>query len=143
MTLDDIPLFSALKGRLGYLSERQRVISQNVANSDTPGYSPHDLKPFTIKASPGSGIGGPIALAATSGGQTIGAVGNGQSPSAAGYTAQVSPDSETRLDGNQVVLEEEMMKLTDARMSYDAAIGFYEKSLSMIQLAIRTPGKGA
>jgi hypothetical protein len=28
-------------------------------------------------------------------------------------------------------------------MSYDAAIGFYEKSISMIQLAIRTPGKGS
>jgi flagellar basal-body rod protein FlgB len=141
MTLDDIPLFSALKGRLGYLSERQRVISQNVANSDTPGYRPHDLKPFTIKAGPQ--VGAPIALAATSAGAMISGAGGTQPKSAAGYTPQVSPDSETRLDGNQVVLEEEMMKLTDARMSYDAAIGFYEKSLSMIQLAIRTPGKGA
>jgi flagellar basal-body rod protein FlgB len=141
MTLDDIPLFSALKGRLGYLSERQRVISQNVANSDTPGYRPHDLKPFTIKAGPQAGA--PIALAATSAGAMISGAGGTQPQSAAGYKPQVSPDSETRLDGNQVVLEEEMMKLTDARMSYDAAIGFYEKSLSMIQLAIRTPGKGA
>jgi flagellar basal-body rod protein FlgB len=140
MTLDDIPLFSALKGRLGYLSERQRVISQNVANSDTPGYRPNDLKPFTIKASPGSGIGGPMALAAPSGGQMI-SVGGSQPASSAGYTPTVTPDSETRLDGNQVVLEEEMMKLTDARMSYDAAIGFYQKSLSMLQLAIRPPGK--
>ena len=141
MTLDDIPLFSALKGRLGYLSERQRVISQNVANSDTPGYRPNDLKPFTIKAASGSGIGSPIALAATSGGQMIGGAGGSQPQSSAGYSPQVSPDSETRLDGNQVVLEEEMMKLTDARMSYDAAIGFYQKSLSMLQLAIRSPGK--
>jgi flagellar basal-body rod protein FlgB len=141
MTLDDIPLFSALKGRLGYLSERERVISQNVANSDTPGYRPNDLKPFTIKPVAGSGIGGPIALAATSGGQMIGGVGNNQPTSAAGYTPQVTPDSETRLDGNQVVLEEQMMKLTDARMNYDAAIGFYQKSLSMLQLAIRAPGK--
>jgi flagellar basal-body rod protein FlgB len=142
MTLDDIPLFSALKGRLGYLSERQRVISQNVANSDTPGYRPHDLKPFAIKATSGPQAGAPIALAATSAGAMIGGAGGGQPPSSAGYTPQVTPDSETRLDGNQVVLEEEMMKLTDARMSYDAAIGFYQKSLGMIQLALRTPGKG-
>jgi flagellar basal-body rod protein FlgB len=141
MTLDDIPLFAALKGRLGYLSERQRVISENVANSDTPGYRPHDLKPFTIKASSGPDAGGSIALAATSAGQMIGGAGGSQPQSSAGYTPTVTPDSETRLDGNQVVLEEEMMKLTDARMSYDAAIGFYQKSLSMIQLAIRAPGK--
>ena len=142
MTLDDIPLFSALKGRLGYLSERQRVISQNVANSDTPGYRPHDLKPFTIKASSGPQAGAPMALAQTSAGRMIGGMGAGQGQAGGAYTPQVAPDSETRLDGNQVVLEEEMMKLTDARMNYDTAIGFYEKSLSMIQLAIRTPGKG-
>ena len=141
MTLDDIPLFSALKGRLGYLSERQRVISQNVANSDTPGYRPHDLKPFTIKASSGPEAGAPMALAQTSAGRMIGGMGAGQGQAGGAYTPQVAPDSETRLVGNQVVLEEEMMKLTDARMSYDAAIGFYQKSLSMIQLAIRAPGK--
>jgi flagellar basal-body rod protein FlgB len=143
MTLEDIPLFSALKGRLGYLQERQRVISENVANSDTPGYRPHDLKPFTIKASDGPLAGGPIALAAPAAGQMIEGVGTTQTSSDTSYAPQVSPDSETQLDGNQVVLEEEMMKLTDARMSYDAAIGFYQKSLSMLQLAIRTPGKAS
>jgi flagellar basal-body rod protein FlgB len=143
MTLDDIPLFSTLKSRLGYLSERQRVISENVANSDTPGYRPHDLKPFAIKASSGPQAGATLGMAASSSGSALGGVGGSQPLASTGYAPEVTPDSETRLDGNQVVLEEEMMKLTDARMSYDAAIGFYEKSISMIQLAIRTPGKGA
>jgi flagellar basal-body rod protein FlgB len=138
MTLDDIPLFSSLKSRLGYLSQRQRVISENVANSDTPGYRPNDLKAFTIKA---QGLGGPLQLAQTSGGHMIPI--SAQGGAAGAWTPQVTPDSETRLDGNQVVLEEEMMKLTDARMSYDTAIGFYQKSLAMIQLAIHTPGKGS
>jgi len=44
MTLDDIPLFAMLRGRLGYLSERERLIAQNVANADTPGYTPR-LRP--------------------------------------------------------------------------------------------------
>jgi flagellar basal-body rod protein FlgB len=51
-------------------------------------------------------------------------------------------DSETTMDGNGVVLEEEMMKMTDARMNYDAAIGFYQKSLGMLRTAIRAPGRG-
>jgi flagellar basal-body rod protein FlgB len=142
MTLDDIPLFSTLKSRLGYLSQRERMLSQNVANSDTPGYRPQDLKPFTIKASPAQGIGGPIALAPTQGGMALSGEG-APAGAASGWKPQASPDSETRLDGNQVVLEEEMMKLTDARMNYDTAIGFYEKSLSLIQLAIRPPGKAS
>lgn len=134
MTLDDIPLFATLKSRLGYLTERQRLISENVANSDTPGYQPHDLKSFTI---PGSHAGAALAPVQTSAGHMTGVAAKGGV-----WAAQDSPDSEGRLDGNHVVLEEEMMKLTDARMSYDTAIGFYEKSLSMIQLAIKAPGKG-
>ena len=39
MDLGDIPLFAMLKSRLGYLSDRQRVIAENVANADTPGYA--------------------------------------------------------------------------------------------------------
>ncbi len=140
MTLDDIPLFSALKGRLDYLSQRQRVISENVANSDTPGFRPHDLQPFTVRQGPGQ-LGAPMGLAVTSAGHMTGA-GQGAQGAAQQWTPQVTPDSETRLDGNQVVLEEEMMKLTDARMNYDTAIGFYEKSMNMIQMALRTPGKG-
>ena len=50
MNLSDIPLFSMLKGRLGYLSERQKVIAQNVANTDTARYIPEDLKPFSFDA---------------------------------------------------------------------------------------------
>ena len=44
------------------------------------------------------------------------------------------------MDGNSVVLEEEMMKLTDARMDYDAAVSFYQKSLDILKLATRRPG---
>ena len=46
----DIPLFAMLKGRLGYLSDRQRVIAENVANANTPGYQARDLKPFSFQA---------------------------------------------------------------------------------------------
>jgi len=139
MTLDDIPLFSALKGRLDYLSQRQRLISENVANSDTPGFHPHDLDPFVIKNGPASGA---VGLAVTEPGHI--AASHGVQPGGGPtWTPKVTPDSETRLDGNQVVLEEEMMKLTEARMNYDTAIGFYEKSKNLIQLAIHTPGKGS
>jgi flagellar basal-body rod protein FlgB len=51
-----------------------------------------------------------------------------------------APDSETTLDGNQVVLEEQMLKMSESRSDYDAAIGFYQKSLGLLHLAIRKPG---
>jgi flagellar basal-body rod protein FlgB len=144
MDIADIPLFSMLRSRLGYLSERQRVIAENVANADTPGYQPRDVKPFSFQAhmqasSPMSAAGG---LAVTQPGHIAGAGGKSAGAAVAGAKPQKTKDSETTVDGNSVVLEDEMMKLTQARMDYDAAVGFYQKSLDMLKLAIRRPGAG-
>ena len=50
MDIGQIPLFAMLRGKLGYLSETQRLIAQNVANAETPGYRPQDMKPFNFQA---------------------------------------------------------------------------------------------
>ena len=44
------------------------------------------------------------------------------------------------MNGNGVVLEEQMMHMAESRIEYDAAIGFYQKSLNMLRLAARRPG---
>ena len=44
------------------------------------------------------------------------------------------------MNGNGVVLEEQMMHMTETRIEYDAAIGFYQKSLGLLRLASRRPG---
>jgi flagellar basal-body rod protein FlgB len=137
MDLGGIPLFSMLRERLGYLSERQRVIAENVSNSDTPGFTPSDMKPFTVH----TGAAAPLAMAKT---QAVTQPGHMAAPGASrrtSYKPVRGRDSETTLDGNSVVLEEEMLKMADARMSYDAAIGFYQKSLNMLRLAVRAPGR--
>jgi flagellar basal-body rod protein FlgB len=51
-----------------------------------------------------------------------------------------APDSETTLNGNQVVLEEQMLKMSESRSDYDAAIGFYQKSMDLLHLALKKPG---
>ena len=148
MTLDQIPLFAMLKSRMGYLSERQNVIAENVANSDTPGYTPRDLQPFKISL-PTTGAGGatlamaPVQTNAAHMSGFTSSMGSGGASVTQTWKPQDAPDSEARLDGNKVVLEEQMMKLNEARTSYDAAVSFYQKSMGMIELALRTPGKGA
>ena len=137
MGLDDIPLFAMLRGRLGYLSERQQVIGQNVANSDTPGFTPSDLKPFTIGGQGGQPRLQPVAVAMTSPMHLTGLPPKGQSGP---YKARKNADSETTLDGNSVVLEDEMIKMNETRMNYEAAINFYQKSLGLIRLATKKPG---
>lgn len=143
---DDIPLFGMLKSRLGYLAERQKVVAQNVANSSTPGYQPRDLKPYGFQASlmaQGSGQvyrGGKVAP--TGGVQMMATSASHLAPSnpPSAWRATAGTDSEVTLDGNAVSLEDQMLKMTDARMNYDAAVGFYQKSLSLLRMAARRPG---
>jgi flagellar basal-body rod protein FlgB len=137
MTLDDIPLFATLRSRLGYLADRQQVIAQNVANTDTPGFTPSDLKPFTLPNAPGAaGALPPITPTLTSPMHIAGNAPAGRLKA----KPVLSPDSETTLDGNSVVLEEEMMRMSQARMDYDTAISFYQQSITMIQQAAKRPG---
>ena len=133
MGVADLPLLQQIKGRLGWLDERQRVIAQNVANADTPGYGAQDLKAPTDFAE-AMRSGGGLKMVAT----------NARHISPAGQTARFeslnAPDSETTLDGNSVVVEEQMLKMAESRMAYDAAIGFYQKSMQMIRMAAKKPG---
>ena len=139
MNLADIPLFSMLKGRLGYLSERQKIIAQNVANADTARYVSEDLKPFSFDARVQA------QRAGQAGGMAVTQPGhipprNERQRLGSAFKTTKAPGSETTLNGNAVVLEEEMIKMAESRMNYDAAISFYQKSMGLLRLATKRPG---
>ncbi|HEY0647294.1 flagellar basal body rod protein FlgB [Phenylobacterium sp.] len=139
MNLADIPLFSMLRGRLGYLGERQKIIAQNVANADTARYISQDLKPYSFDARVEMQRAGQAGvMAATQPGHIL-PKNERRGPGGPIKTVR-APGSETTLNGNAVVLEEEMLKMSDARMNYDAAISFYQKSLGLLRLATKKPG---
>lgn len=136
MNVTGIPLFDLLKDKLGYLSERQKVIAQNVANADTPGFVSTDLTPFTFEA----------RAKAQQTSQYVTHARHMAPPRAAeglssGFRQVLAPGTETTMDGNTVVLEEEMIKMTDSRINYEAAISFYQKSMNLIRMAARPPGR--
>ena len=142
MNLAEIPLFSMLRDRMGYLSERQKVIAENVANADTAKFVPNDLKPFSFDArmqmTQMAKAGGGATMASTQAGHM--APKNERRGLGAQFKTTKSPDSETTLNGNAVVLEDEMIKMSESRMSYDAAISFYQKSMGLLRMAARKPG---
>lgn len=134
MGITDLPLLGQIKGRLSWLDERQRVIAQNVANADTPGYVSRDLNQPTDFAA-AMREGGGVRMTRTS------AMHIAPAGQVARFQSQAAPDSETTLDGNSVVVEEQMLKMAESRMAYDAAIGFYQKSMQMLRMAARAPGR--
>ncbi|HEX8470931.1 MAG TPA: flagellar basal body rod protein FlgB [Brevundimonas sp.] len=134
MGFTDLPLLGQIKGRLSWLDERQRVVAQNIANSSTPGYVARDLNQPTDFAA-AMKAGGALQMTRTSAAHIAPPQTN-----VARFSSESAPDSETTLDGNSVVLEEQMLKMSESRMAYDAAIGLYSKWMSMLRMAARKPG---
>ncbi|HUD51060.1 flagellar basal body protein [Parvibaculum sp.] len=139
MSIGDLPILSMMKQRLHWLTERQQVLAQNVANANTPGYEARDLKELDFgamvdasgpKLSPvatnASHIGTPIAGSAD--GMNLGQARGGETIK--------KPDFETTPNGNSVVLEDEMVKVAQTQMDYDTVTSLYSKSLGLIKLAI-------
>jgi len=137
MSIEDIGLLGALKTKMGWLSQRQKLVAQNVANASTPGFKPRDLKAMDFAAfMKGQQEQTGLGLSVTNTGHI-----NVEGENAFAPKPVVSLDSETTMDGNSVVLEEQMLKMAESRMQYEAAIGFYQKSLGLLRMAGKAPGK--
>ena len=61
----DLPIMAALRTRMQWHQERQRVLAENVANSDTPNFKPRELVEPKFDAS-GSSQGGSLPMMRTS-----------------------------------------------------------------------------
>lgn len=137
MSLSDIPLFGMLRERMHWLQARQSVLSENVANADTPGFGARDLKAPDFRDML-KGEGGRLQMASTRSGHLAGSA---TSTARVGdFRAEDAPDSETSSNGNSVVLEEQMMKVSETQMDYQTATGLYSKGLSLIRIAVTGRG---
>jgi flagellar basal-body rod protein FlgB len=137
MAIGDLPIFSMMKQRLHWLTERQQVLAENVANANTPGYEAKDLKELDFGAMV-EASGPKLAPVATTPGQI------GSPVAGAGFTLgqarggeiEKSPDFETTPTGNSVVLEDEMVKVAQTQMDYETVTTLYSKSLGLVRMAL-------
>jgi flagellar basal-body rod protein FlgB len=126
MAITDLPLVSMLKSKLHWHQARQKVLAENVANANTPGFKPMDLK------APGfaEALNGVIPLERTNPLH----IGFGTRSSDAEMTKGAR--FETRPSGNAVSLEDEMLKVSSNQSDYQLATSLYQKSLSMLRTAV-------
>lgn len=133
MAITDIPIFSMLRSRLQYSQERQRVLSENVANADTPNYRARDLTApkFPDPTEMTTATVSNVSLARTEGAH-IAQLG--------GTTSAFSTESkngyEVRPTGTAVNLEDEMIKVANNQMDYAAASALYTRSLNLLKTAL-------
>jgi flagellar basal-body rod protein FlgB len=142
MTTSDVPLFSMLRTRMRWHQDRQKLLAENVANADTPRYRARDLRAPDF-ASMVRGGGAAASSTGVAGGAGSGpmqvtnarhiSVGSTQ-----GSNFEVRRDSGVRStpDGNRVNLEDEMLKVAQNQMDYQAVTGLYQRSLGLIRTAL-------
>lgn len=135
MNLPDVPLLALLRQRMSWLNDRQNLLSQNVANADTPGYAARDLKAIDFESElRGQSSGFSDGLATTDPRHiAVSAGGSLQAQDAALTETETSPS------GNSVSLEEEMIKVADTQAQYQAAANLYSKAIGMMRTAIGGP----
>ena len=136
MPMNDLPILSALRTKMQWHQERQRVLAENISNSDTPNFKPRDLvePKFNNAGSTTGGSMGSLAMMRTSTSH-LAVSGAGQSFDGDGGKSGF----QTRPAGNAVNLEDQMLKVSANQMDYAAATSLYSKSLHLLKTAI---GKG-
>ena len=133
MAITDLPMLSALRTKMQWHQERQRVLAENISHSDTPNFKPRDLVEPKFDSSgtgPVTGSMSSLAMMRTSSGhiQAAGVSDNFNANNRGGYA--------TRPAGNAVNLEDEMLKVSANQMDYAAATSLYSRSLGLLKTAI-------
>ncbi len=143
MSIGDIPVFAVLRDTMSMLGARQKLLARNIANADTPGYVPKDIdqKSFQsalaqVTGKSGASAARHIKLATTEPGHI-----RRHDKGGSRWKAVSRPDTETTLNGNAVMLEEQVSRVAETRMRYDAAASLYQKSLGLVRLALKSPGR--
>ena len=129
MAISDLPIFSMLRTRMNWHQERQRLLAENVANAETPGFRPRDLAPLDFGKQVEQ-ASAQLQLALTSPAHLSGMGGTGQ------FAADRAGKYDVRPAGNAVNLEDEMMKVAANQMDHQAAISLYSRSMGLLKTAI-------
>ncbi|MBR9841779.1 MAG: FlgB family protein [Rhodobacteraceae bacterium] len=121
----NLEIFQLSHAMARHAAQRQETVAANMANADTPGYAARDLTPFTelvrhrtdqtgMRATRDRHIGAGLSLAAQ----------------------DLQTHTETSPNGNNVSLEEEMMRAVSVRKQHDRALAIYRSSMNILRTSI-------
>lgn len=140
MDFSKISLFNAMNTKLKYHSARQAELAQNIANVDTPGYKATDVETPDFKKLV-AGSGNPSArnlrLSATQAGHI-----SGNTKNVSFRVVKRHDTYDLNPDGNNVSVEEEMMKASENQAEYTKVLNLYRKTTDLFKTALGRPNAG-
>ena len=128
-------LFDIMARKMDWLAQRQKVLSENVANADTPGFAPKDLREGPFERM----VRGQLAVL-----QPRRTDPQHMTPASVvgGGTREHEPREryETAPSGNAVVLEEQLVKVQQTQIDYQTMTNLYSKHLRMYSMSLGRGG---
>jgi flagellar basal-body rod protein FlgB len=112
--------------RMAWLEARQRVLAGNIANADTPGYQPRDVRSFASVLA-GAGSGAPMAMT------------NARHLASASDPTLARPDRsamDTSPNGNAVSLDKEALKVAETDGAHALAATLHRRYLGLFRTAL-------
>ena len=136
MSINDSVIFGMMQQKMDWLSQRQRVLAQNIANADTPGFRARDLEPLSFTDAMAR-RNMQVALA-VSDPQHIAL------PESNDRFREKESDTvyETSINKNGVILEEQMIKINHTADDFNLATSLYRKYISLHHAALGRGGQG-
>lgn len=125
---ENLKVFQTASAMAGHAAQSQALISENVANANSPGYVGKEMPPFAAVYSPLDAAGNQRA---TREGHLNGSAG----PQQMAATDMRGGDSP---NGNTISLEGEMLKAATAKSDHDRSLAIYKSALDVLRNVVRT-----
>lgn len=136
MDYKNVTLFDMAHKKMRWLAQRQDVLAQNVANADTPDYRARDLVALDFRRTLDQQFAR-LQMASASMGKSL----PGTLPTDPKFR---DPEErmvyEEAIDGNNVVLEEQLVKIQETQMEHQASTRLLRKYQSMMKTALGRNG---
>ncbi len=117
--------------RMSWLAQRQTILAHNVSNADTPDFKPQDLTKESFRKMLNGSASPMVAMRQTSASH----IQPTRQPDS--FRKDKSMDTyETAMGGNAVVLDEQLLKVTETQGAYNLATNLYRKHVKMLKMAI-------
>lgn len=127
MDLNNLSVFALANENMQYLTERQKVLAANVANANTPHYLAKDIE----KPSFSNELSTHLQMNITNPKHMTGLGGAGNAFKV--YTPK--PTQALTIDGNGVVIEDQLNEISKDKGEYNRMIAIYGKYKNMLKTA--------
>jgi flagellar basal-body rod protein FlgB len=133
------PIFDGMGQAMKFMAGHQRVIAENIANNETPGFKARTMEApdfSSLVSQYGQANGAPCVSrprVELSGGMTaLGA----KPPQAGSHIVLDGDTTETKPDGNNVTLEDQLLNLGQVQADFAAMTNLYRKQIGLMKAAL-------